>query len=163
MQVFVNFCPGKAVLFKTLRKCLKTFQKVYSLKHNLESIDEISAVPEGVTKGKLFLTSAWKQSVVMFQMLTAIGHPQTSYLSIDQHFLQVQVDSVHHHWKSLTLPAFNPGIIFSKAEARERHYVLIMERLFSDHGFHQVHKALKGIEYLQHTKYLLYTMIQYDS
>ena len=96
-------------------------------------------------------------------MLTAIGHPQTSYLSIDQHFLQVQVDSVHHHWKSLMLPAFNPGIIFSEAEARERHYVLIMERLFSDHGFHQVHKALKGTEYLQHTKYLLYTMIQYDS
>ena len=134
------------------------------LKHNLESTDGISAVPEWVTKRKLFLVSVWKQECCN---ILDVNSNWTSTDFIPFHRPKLSSSSSRFIAPSLEICdatcIFNPGIIFSEIEAREWPYVLIMERLFSDHGFPQVSKALKRTEYLQYTKYLLYTMIQNDS
>ena len=129
------------------------------LKHNLESTDGISAVPEWVTKRKLFLVSVWKQECCN---ILDVNCNWTSTDFIPFHRPTFSSDSGRfsaHHGKSLMLPTYSTQALFSLSWSW--HYVLIMERLFYDHGFHQVHKALKHKEYLQYTKYLLYTMLHH--
>ena len=92
----------------------------------------------------MLLTSVLKQSCCNNLGVNRMGQPQTSTLSIDSIFLQVQVDS-EHHWNLLKLPTFPTWAFFSlKSKAGSDIVCLIIEKLFFDHGFRQVHKAPKG-------------------
>ena len=78
----------------------------------------------------MLLTSVLKQSCCNNLGVNRMGQPQTSTLSIDSIFLQVQVDS-EHHWNLLKLPTFPTWAFFSlKWKAGSDIMCLIIEKLF---------------------------------